>query len=104
MKQEGAHHVVECAQHPFSLVILCGGIRARGAKQDIVTSKEGRSGVVDELGAVVRLKTLDRQAEMGMSISNKLNNMPVDLRFMPKRKSPTVMCEIINHHKIVLKT
>ena len=103
MEQKGADHVVECAQHSFSLAVLGGGIGARGAKQDTATSKEGGSGVVDELGAVVRLKALDRRAELGMSISNKFNNMPVDLRFKPKRKNPTVMCEIINHHKIVLK-
>jgi len=35
-----------------------------------------------------------------MSISNKMNNMIMNFRFMAKRIRPTIMSIIINQHKI----
>jgi len=79
MNQEGANDIVERAQYPFSFPILSRRVRARSAKKNAAASKEGRRGIVDELSAVIRLKTLDRQAELGVSIISKINNMCMNL-------------------------
>lgn len=78
-------------------------IRARSTKKNAAATKEGRRGNVDELSAVIRLKTLDRQLELGMSIVSKIDNMCMNLRFLPKRKHPAIMAIIIDNHKIIFK-
>ena len=67
------------AQHAFGLAILSGGVRARGAKKNATCSEERSSGIVDELGAVICLKAANRQAELSVSVSNKIDNMIMNL-------------------------
>ena len=100
MKQKRANRIVQCAKHPLSFAVLGGCVGARGAKQDAAASQEGSGGIVDELGAIICLKTAHRKVELCVSVSNKLNNMFMNLGFMAKRKDPTIMCIIINYDKI----
>jgi hypothetical protein len=66
--------------------------------------KVGSSGIVEELRAVIFLKTAHRIAELCVSVSYELDNMLVNFEFMAQRKSPTIMCKIINYHKIIFIT
>ena len=79
MDPEGANCIVQGVQHAFGLAILSGGVRARGAKKNATCSEERSSGVVDELGAVICLKVANRQAELSVSVSNKIDNMIMNL-------------------------
>jgi hypothetical protein len=76
-------------------------VRARSAEECATASQEGSSGGVDELGAVICLKTAHRKTKLCVSVSNKLNNMTMNFRFVAKWKNPTIMCIIIDHHKII---
>jgi len=100
MNQKRPNSIVQCAKHPLSFAILGGCVRARGAKKDAAASQEGSSGIVKELRAIICLKTAHRKTELCVSISNKLNNVLMNFRFMAKRKRPTIMCIIINYRKI----
>jgi hypothetical protein len=96
MNQERANNIVECAKHPLSFAVLGGCVGARSTKKDATASQEGGGGSVDELGAIICLKTAQRITELCVSVSNKLNNMLMNFRFMAQRKRPTVMGKIIN--------
>ena len=75
MKQKRANSIVQCAKHPLSFAVLGGCVGAQGAKQDAAASQEGSGGIVDELGAIIRLKAAHRKTELCVSVSNKLDNM-----------------------------
>jgi hypothetical protein len=96
IKQKRVNNIVQCAKHPLSFAILGGCVGARGAKQDAAASQEGSGGIVDELGAIICLKTAHKKAELCVSVSNKLNNMFMNFGYMAKRKHPTIMSIIIN--------
>jgi hypothetical protein len=64
MNQKRANNIVQCAKHPLSFAILGGCIRARGAKEDTMTSQEDGGGIVEELGAIICLKTVHRKTEL----------------------------------------
>ena len=96
MNQKSANNIVQSANHPLSFAILGGCVGARGAKKDAAASQEGSSGIVKELRAIICLKTAHNIAELCVSVSNKLNNMLMNFRFMAQRKRPTIMCKIIN--------
>ena len=96
MNQKRPNSIVQCAKHPLSFAILGGCVGARGAKKDAAASQEGSSGIVKEFRAVICLKTAHNIAELCVSVSNKLNNMLMNFRFMAQRKRPTIMCKIIN--------
>jgi hypothetical protein len=75
MNQKRANSIVQCTKHPLSFAVLGRCVWAQGAKQDAVASQEGSCGSVEELGAIICLKTAYRKAELCVSVSNKLNNM-----------------------------
>jgi hypothetical protein len=100
MNQKRANNIVQSAKHSLSFAILSGCVGARGAKKDAAGNQEGGGGIVEELGAIICLKTTYRKPELSVSVSNKLNNVFINFGFMAKRKRPTIMCIIINYHKI----
>jgi len=65
-------------------------------KENAVASQEGGGGIVEELGAIICLKIANSKTELCVSISNKLNNVFMNFRFMTKRERPAIMCIIIN--------
>jgi hypothetical protein len=100
VNQKRANNIVQCAKHALSLAVLSRCVRARGAEKDAAASQEGSGGIVEELSAIICLKTAHRKTELCVSVSNKLNNVCVNFRFVAKRKRPAIMCIIINYHKI----
>jgi hypothetical protein len=104
MNQKCANNIVQGAKHPFSLAVLGGRVWTRSAQQYATASQEGSGGVVDELGAIICLKTVYRTTELCVSISNKLDKVIMYFRLLTKRVRPTVMSIIINQHKIKFKT
>jgi hypothetical protein len=104
MYQECPNSVVQCAKHALSFAVLGGRVRTRSAEKNAAASQEGSSGIVEELRAIVDLKTAHRITELCVSISYELNNVFVNIRFMAQGKSPTVMCKIVNYHKIKFVT
>jgi len=100
MNQKRSNSIVQSAKHSLSFAILSGCVGARGAEEDAAASQEGGGGSVEELGAIICLKTAHRKTELCVSVSNKLNNVFMNFGFMAKRKCPTIMCIIINYHKI----
>jgi hypothetical protein len=101
MYQEGPNSIVQGAKHALSFAVLGGGVGARSAEKDAAASQEGSSGIVEKLCAVIRLKTAHRIAELCVSVSDELDNMFVNTRFMTQREGPTVMGKIIDNHKII---
>jgi len=100
MNEKGTNCIVQCAKHALGFAVLSGCVGARSAEQDATTSQEGSIGIVEELGALICLKTAHRGTKLCLSISNKLNNMIMNFRFMAKEIRPTIMSIIINQHKI----
>jgi len=96
MNQKRANTIVQSPEHALSLAILSGCVGARGAKENAAASQEGGGGIVEELGAIICLKTADRKTKLCVSVSNKLNNVFMNFRFMTKRERPAIMCIIIN--------
>ena len=103
MNQKGANNVVQCVQHLLGFAILGRCIGATCPKENVPATKEGGRGNVDELSAIICLKTFDRQDELSVSIVSKLNNMRMNFRFRMKRECPVIMIIIINNHKIIFK-
>jgi hypothetical protein len=104
MYQKCPNSIVQCAKHPLSFAILGGCLGARSAEKNAATNQEGSSGIVEELCAITCLKTAHKIAELCVSVSYELDNMLMNFRFMVQRKSPTIMCKIINYHKIIFIT
>jgi hypothetical protein len=96
MNQKCANIIVQGAKHPFSLAVLGGRVWTRSAQHDAMASQEGSGGIVDELSAIIFLKTAYKTTELCVSISNKLDKMIMHFRLMTKRVRPTVMSIIIN--------
>jgi len=82
MNQKRPNSIVQCAKHPLSFAVLGGCVGARGAKKDAAASQEGGSGIVKKLCPIICLKTAHRITELCVSVSNKLNNMLMNFRFM----------------------
>ena len=104
MNEKGTNCIVQCAKHALGFAVLSGCVGARSAEQDATTSKEGSIGIIEELDAIICLKTAHRRTKPCVSISNKLNNMIMNFRFMAKGIRPTIMSIIINQHKITRNT
>jgi hypothetical protein len=104
MDQECTNNIVQCTKHPLSFAVLGGCVGARSAEKDATSSQEGSSGIVEELRVFICLKTAHKIVELCVSVSYELDNMLVNFRFMAQRKSPTVMCKVINYHKIIFIT
>jgi hypothetical protein len=96
MNQKCANSIVQGAKHPLSFAVLGGRVWTRSAQQYATASQEGSSGVVDELGAIICLKTAYRTTEMCVSIRDKLDKLIMHFRLMTKQVRPTVMSIIIN--------
>ena len=62
--------------------------------------QEGRRGVVNELSAIIRLNTLERQAKLCMNVLDEGSDVLVHLRLMLHGECPTVVAEIIENDKI----
>ena len=75
MNQKRSNNIVQSAKHLLSFAILSGCVGARGAEEDAAASQEGGGGSVEELGAIICLKTAHRKTELCVSVSNKLNNV-----------------------------
>ena len=101
MNQKRPNSIVQCAKHPLSFAVLGGCVGARGAKKDAAASQEGGSGIVKKLCPIICLKTAHMITELCVSVSNKLNNMLMNFRFMAQGECPTIMGKIINYHKII---
>jgi hypothetical protein len=61
-----------------------------------MAGQKGGGGNVDDLCAVVGLKSLSQDAKLSMGICNKINNVVVHIGFVVERKLPTKMRIIIN--------
>jgi hypothetical protein len=66
---------IQGAKHPLNFAILGGCIRARGAKENTAASQKGGCGIVEELGAIICLKTTHKKTELCVSVTNKLNDV-----------------------------
>jgi hypothetical protein len=102
LEQKGAHGVVGGANHAFGLAILRGGIRARHAQLNTVREEESTGGGVIKLMTIVTLDGLDGEAELCGHPSEEVKERGKSIRLRTQGKSPRIMREIIDHHKIVL--
>ena len=68
MKEKGSDGVVESAKKTLGLAVLGRRVRTGEAQKDTMGGQEGRRGVVDELDAIIRLNTLERQGKLCMNI------------------------------------
>jgi hypothetical protein len=102
LEQKSAHGVISGVNHPLSLAILRGGIRARHAQLDTVREEEGTEGGVIKLTTIVALDGLDCEAELRGHPSEEVKNRGKSIRLRTQGKSPRIMRKIIDHHKIVL--
>jgi hypothetical protein len=101
MYKKCPNNTVQCAKDPLSFVVLGGCVGAQSAEKDDAASQEGSSGIVEELRAIICLKTA---TELCVSVSYERDNMLMNFRFMVQRKGPTIMYKIINYHKIIFIT
>ena len=104
MDQKSLNHIFQDVQHSFSFAILSQGVRARGEEEGATCSEKRSGGIVDKLCAVICLKAANRQAKRCVGVRNKVDNMSMNLRFVPERERPTIMSKIIDYHKIIFKT
>jgi hypothetical protein len=75
MNEKRANTIVQSPEHTLSLAILSGCVGARGAKKNAAASQEGGGDIVEELGAIICLKTADSRTELCVSVSNETNNV-----------------------------
>ena len=104
MDEKGADGVVDGVKHTLSFAILLGSVGARMAKQNVATGQEGRHGIIDELGAIVVLKTLGNRVKLSLNMGNKINKLTIDFRFLAQRNGPAEMNEIIKDDQIIFVT
>ena len=104
LNQKSAHDIVRGPNHPLSLAVLGRGVRTRHAELNTPREKERARGVVIELTPVVTLDGLDGEAELSGHPGEEVEEGGERLRLGAQRKSPRVVREIINHHKIVFIT
>ena len=103
MNKHGVHYIVEGTKHPFCFAVLRGSIGARHSQQDTFAGEEGTGGNVDEFGAVISLEALGQGAELGLGVSEEINNMRMNIRFMAQWKSPNKVTVIIHDDQIIFK-
>ena len=72
-------------------------------QQDTFAGQQGNGSSVDELGAVISLKALGQGAELGLGVSEEINNMRMNIRFMAQRKSLDKVTVIINYDQIIFE-
>jgi hypothetical protein len=101
MDQKHLNDIVQSAKHSLSFAILGGCVGARGVKKDALGSQEGSGGTINELSAIVGLKTAHRRVELCVSVSSELNNVFMSLRFMTRGECPTKMSKIIKYDKVI---
>jgi len=104
LDEKGANNIIRGTNDTLSLAVLWRSVRARHAQVHTTREEEStRDGVV-KLSAIVTLDGLDSEAELSGNPSEEVNKSRKRLRLVTQRKSPRVMREIIENHKIVLKT
>lgn len=104
VEEHGADGVVYGAEHTFGLAVLRGCVRAREAEQDAMAGEKGVDGVVNKLRPIICLECFGLGAKLCLSVSNELDKMAMDFRFVTQWKCPAIMCKIINEDKIVFET
>ena len=72
-------------------------------QQDTFAGQQGNGSSVDELGAVISLKALGQGAKLGLGVSEEINNMRMNIRFMAQRKSLDKVTVIINYDQIIFE-
>ena len=87
INQKCANGVVQGAKHALSFAVLSRCVGARDTEKNLAAGQEGSGGIVDELGPIICVKTAYRKTELCVRISNKLNNMSMNFRFMTKRNN-----------------
>jgi hypothetical protein len=95
------HDVVRGANHALSLAVLGGGVQARHSQLDTVREEESTGGGVIELTIIVTLDGLDGKAELSRHPGEKVEKSGKSIRLGTQGKSPRIMRELIDHHKIV---
>ena len=73
-------------------------------KQNATTGQEGRHVIIDELGAIVGLKTLGNRVKLSLNMGNKINKLTIDFIFLAQRKGLAEMSEIIEDDQIIFIT
>jgi len=101
LEQKGAYGVISGANHALGLVVLGGGIRAGHAQLDAVGEKEGTGGGVIELTTIVTPDSLDGKTKPSRHPGEEVQKGGEILRLHTQGKSPRIVREIIDHHKIV---
>jgi hypothetical protein len=86
MYQECPNSIVQCAKHALSFAVLGGCVRTRSVEENAAASQEGSGGIVEELRAIVGLKTAHRITELCVTISYELNDVFVNIGFMAQGK------------------
>src|SRR5438132_488480 len=89
------------AKKTLGLAILGRRVRIGEVQQDAMGRQEGRRGGVNELGAIIRLNALERQAKLCMNVLDEGSNLLVHLKLMLHGKRPTEVAEIIGNDKII---
>lgn len=72
LKQHGANNVIEGTKDAFGFTILRRGVGARHPKVNTIGEKEGASGGVVKLTAVVALNAADVSGKLSLNISKKV--------------------------------
>jgi len=72
-------------------------------QQDTFAGQQGNGSSVDELGAVISLKALGQGAELGLGVSEEINNMRMNIKFMAQRKNLDKVTVIINYDQIIFE-
>jgi len=70
-------------------------------KDNTICAQGGVHGVVNKLSPIIGLKALNGKAELGVSISNKINDMLMYIGFVLKRERPTIVRKIIQQNQVV---
>jgi hypothetical protein len=102
LDQKGLLDIVRGTSHPLGLVVMGRSVQTRHADLNTPREEEG-AGVVIELGPIVTLDGLIGEAELSGHLGTEVEGGE-SLRLGTQWKSPRVMGEIINHHKIVFIT
>jgi hypothetical protein len=67
--------IVQRTNDAFSFAILRGGVRAGESWVNAAGGKECGEGIINKLSAIISLYSLDREAELCVDISAKINDV-----------------------------
>ena len=104
LEKEGADDVIDGAQDTLGFAILGRGVRARHAEGNTMGEKEGASGGVVELTAVVTFHAFDGGAELSGDKREKVCNSGEHVGFETEREGPQVVGAIVENSKIIFES